>query len=215
MIRLLVLFAMTFANAAAAKEVRWRGDFLHRLEALALVQTLNADLLASRSATATLERWCGAHHLAAQAKVTAQRVPGPEKSASAETRARLAVSAEEPLAFRHVRLMCGDHVLSEADNWYVPARLTAEMNRLLAETDTPFGKAVAPLAPWRRTIAARLLWSPLPEGWEAMEPPPAGADVVLPAGLLEHRALLYDADGHPFSEVDEVYGPELLDFPAP
>ena len=34
------------------------GDFLTRLEGLALVQTLNGELLASRSATLTLEKWC-------------------------------------------------------------------------------------------------------------------------------------------------------------
>ena len=32
--------------------------------------------------------------------------------------------------------MCGDQVFSEADNWYVPARLTAEMNHALDTTDT-------------------------------------------------------------------------------
>ncbi|PPD19151.1 MAG: hypothetical protein CTY30_05310, partial [Methylocystis sp.] len=36
----------------------WRDGFVPRIEALALMQTLNASLLASRSATATLEKWC-------------------------------------------------------------------------------------------------------------------------------------------------------------
>ena len=36
------------------------------------------------------------------------------------------IGPDEPVAYRHVRLRCGDHVLSEADNWYVPSRLTPE-----------------------------------------------------------------------------------------
>jgi hypothetical protein len=29
----------------------------------------------------------------------------------------LGVGTEEPVKYRHVRLRCGTHVLSEADNW--------------------------------------------------------------------------------------------------
>ncbi|HEX8108868.1 MAG TPA: hypothetical protein VF516_14150, partial [Kofleriaceae bacterium] len=47
----------------------WANDFTARLEALALLQTLNAELLSHDSATLTLDRWCDAHHLAAPAKV--------------------------------------------------------------------------------------------------------------------------------------------------
>ena len=49
----------------------WPDNFVARLEALAMMQTLNAALLASRSATQTLEQWCGDHRLAAEPKVTA------------------------------------------------------------------------------------------------------------------------------------------------
>jgi hypothetical protein len=71
-----------------------------------------------------------------------------------------------------VRLTCGDRVLSEADNWYVPARLTPEMNRVLDTTDTAFGRAVQPLNFRRRTLSAKLLWSLLPPGWEMGAPLP-------------------------------------------
>ena len=110
--------------------------------------------------------------------------------------------------------MCGEHVLSEADNWYVPARLTPEMNRLLETTDTPFGRAVQPLQPYRQTFGAELLWQPLPEGWErrsgaalcgtAREP------LAPPPFLFEHRAVLYDSARRPFSEVSERYTQEIL-----
>ena len=81
-------------------------------------------------------------------------------------REALDVKPDEPLGYRRVRLKCGDHVLSEADNWYVPARLAPEMNHVLETTDTPFGKAVAALHFRRHTLSANLLWRPLPKGWE-------------------------------------------------
>ena len=35
----------------------------------------------------------------------------------------------EEIKFRHVQLLCGDRVFSEADNWYVPGRLTPDRER--------------------------------------------------------------------------------------
>jgi hypothetical protein len=179
-----------------------------------LIQTLNAEILASRSATLTLEHWCAAHELSDDPKVVARLDRGVDKPASAEQRRRLQVGDAEPVRYRHVRLTCGDHALSEAENWYVPGRLRPEMNRLLETTDTPFGKAVAGLKPYRQTFAVETLWSPLPEGWE-LRPAPASSPGALdiPDRLFEHRALLYTEDHLPFSEVDEVYQSERLAFP--
>lgn len=207
--------ALAAAPACGEPHVHWPNAFLSRVEMLAFMQTLNAKLLASRSATLVLEKWCGDHHMAAEAKVTARRVAGVEKPASAETRQRLQLAPDEPVKYRRVQLVCGGHVLSEADNWYAPRRLTGDMNRLLETTDTPFGKAVLPLAPFRRTIEANVLWSPLPEGWESKG---AGAaqskanEIDIPPAILEHRALVFGADQKPFSEVDETYTSEVLDF---
>jgi hypothetical protein len=125
------------------------------------------------------------------------------------------VTPTEPVRYRRVRLECGSLVLSEADNWYVPSRLTAEMNKLLDSTDTPFGRAVQPLHFQRRTLSSKLLWRPLPDGWEMN---PAGAEpavVPMPANLLEHRAVLALPDGTPFSEVVESYTANVLAFPLP
>src|SRR3979490_2278285 len=92
------------------------------------------------------------------------------------------------LNYSPVQLLCGDRVLSEADNWYVPSRLTPEMNRLLETTDTPFGKAVQALEPFRQTFDVRLLWSPLPDGWErqANTRPPCATTgpLTIPAALF-------------------------------
>lgn len=213
---------LTFGAAPAAAEElshrRWPNSFVARIEILALMQTLNADLLASRSATQTLEAWCADHKMADEPKIFVRRVGGVEKVAGAETRLRLRVEPGEPLRYRRVQLVCGRHVLSEADNWYVPSRLPEETNRLLETTQTPFGKAVQGLQPFRRTIDARILWSPLPQGWESKSADPNAATaapdgtVVIPHDIFMHRAIVYGADQKPLSEVAETYTSETLDF---
>jgi hypothetical protein len=212
-----LILQLTTAIASAAGPPPWPDSFVGRLEALALIESLNADLLAHDSATLTLERWCADHLLADPPRLVAERVSGADKPPSAEVRAALDVKPDEPLGYRRVRLRCGDHVLSEADNWYVPARLTPEMNHVLETTDTPFGKAVAALHFRRHTLSADLLWRPLPKGWEmgdASAPKESGA-LMIPDHVLEHRAVLSTPDGEPFSEVVETYAAEVLAFPPP
>src|SRR5262249_52372326 len=131
----------------------WSNDFTARLEALALLQTLNAELLSHDSATLTLDRWCDAHHLASPAKVVAVRDKDSDKPPTAEQRRTRGVSDTEPIRYRRVKLQCGTHVLSEADNWYVPSRLTADMNHQLDTSDIPFGRAAQPLHFQRRTLS--------------------------------------------------------------
>ena len=152
-----------------------------------------------------------------RARIVAERVTDVVKPATADVRAALDVKPDEPLGYRRVKLKCGDHVLSEADNWYVPARLSPEMNHMLETTDTPFGKAVAALHFRRHTLSAELLWSPLPKGWEmGATAPGAGAGALaVPEHVLEHRAVLSLPDGEPFSEVVETYTGEVLAFPPP
>jgi len=209
-----MLMAGIPATGDAAEMAAWPDTFVARLQALALVQSLNAEILGSRSATFTLEKWCGDHGLADPARIVARLDNSLAKPPTDEQRRRLRVSDSETVKFRHVRLFCGDRVLSEADNWYVPGRLTAAMNRQLETTDTPFGKVVQALQPHRQTFAAITLWSPLPEGWERgpASPDDAKRALVIPDSLFEHRALLYTGDNLPFSEVDEVYKRPLLDF---
>ena len=196
----------------------WPDTFLARLEAFALIQTLNADILASRSATVSLENWCRDHQLAAEPKIVARVVKGADKPPTSEQRQRLEVSGEDEVRYRRVELRCGARVLSEADNWYVPGRLTPEMNRLLETTDAPFGRVVESLVPYRRTFAAKLLWTPLPEGWERAAVPlssSGGGTLAIPSAVLEHRAVLYTREHRPFSEVDEVYQRAILAFRPP
>lgn len=215
-------FALVVAAAFAApvplhaQAPPWPDTFTARLEALAMIQTLNAEILGSRSATITLENWCRSHRLAQEPRILARPVTGVGKVATAEQRQRLEVTEHDEVKYRRVELRCGTQVLSEADNWYVPSRLTPEMNRLLETTDTPFGRAVESLEPYRRTFEVKLLWAPLPDGWgRESATPPGGVDrtLAIPAALFEHRAVLYTRDHKPFSEVSEVYQRQVLAFP--
>lgn len=186
-----------------------------RIEILALMQSLNAELLASRSATAVLETWCTDHKLAAVPKIIARPIGGAFRQPSAETRARLKIGDAVRVEYRNVALMCGDIVLSVAQNWYVPERLTPEMNTVLTSSETPFGKVIAPLNPTRQTVSSSLLWSPLPKGWEMSAPPRpavAGEAVTVPTNLFEHRAILSTGQGVPIAEVVETYQRGVLAF---
>jgi chorismate-pyruvate lyase len=215
---LLILSTAALANIAEAQPLpAWPDTFLGRVEAAALMETLNATLLGARSATFTLDRWCADHKLAGETKIRARLVREIDKPVSAEQRHRLQVDHNEQVKFRHVELTCGDRVLSEADNWYVPSRLTAEMNRLLETTDIPFGRAIADLKPFRQTFSVEIHWKPLDDGWE-LRPPTSDhprQELAIPAKLFEHRALLFTPDLKPISEVDETYTRENLAFPPP
>jgi hypothetical protein len=195
----------------------WQGSYLARVQALALLQSLNADLLSHDSATLTLDHWCDVHHLASPPRIVAERMTGMDKPPTPEQRRELGVTPTDAVRYRKVRLMCGSVVLSEADNWYVPGRLTAEMNTQLDNTELPFGKVVQALHFRRHTLSSKLLWAPLPEGWETQA---TGAietteELTVPSQVLEHRALLSLPDGTPFSEVVETYSGNILAFPQP
>jgi hypothetical protein len=109
-----------------------------------------------------------------------------------------------------VELTCGPLILSRADNWYLPDRLSPQMNETLETTDTPFGVVARPLKFQRRTLSARLLFEPLPSGWEAQSPARFDAATSPPAEVLQHRAMLQTPDGRPFSLLIETYSDKVL-----
>src|SRR5208337_1930037 len=117
---LLWSLAVCADDSSQLRTSAWPDTFIARVEALALLQTLNADLLSHDSATVTLERWCGIHRLASRPRIVAERVRGVDKLISPEQRRELGVALTEPVRYRRVRLLCGGVALSEADNWYVP-----------------------------------------------------------------------------------------------
>lgn len=207
----LAIFAVFTASVARCEPPRAN---MTRLELQALIETLNADLLASRSATQTLQDWCAEHHMAAEPKIHVRRILDAVKEISPESRRRLAIADDTPVKYRRVELRCGDHVLSQADNWYVPERLPPQMNDILDTTDRPFGAVIKELSPHRQTIAMRRLWQPLPTHWELEAAPAdlANAELAIPELLLEHRALVEKPDGEPIAEVVETYRRDLFDF---
>lgn len=212
----LMLPASPLRALEPSQPTAWPATFTARLGALALLQTLNSELLSNPSATLTLDRWRAAHRLAPDgSKIVAERVTGEDKPAGHEVRAALGVSPEEPIRYRRVKLRCGETVLSEADNWYLPRLLTPEMNEKLDTTDTSFGRVVQSLGFRRQTLSARLLWHPLPEGWEMDAAPPESDKVSLamPPFVLEHRAVLVLPDGRAFSTLVETYTRNVLAFP--
>ncbi|MCI9881076.1 hypothetical protein MTL_13580 [Methylobacterium goesingense] len=160
---------------------------------------LRDRLLAGPSATAVLEQWCLERGLAQDPGLVAHAVPAPERPASPAQRERLAVPPEALVRYRRVRLTCGPLVLSEAENWYVPSRLTPAMNWLLETSEVPFGRVVQALSPSRRTLSLRLLSA-------AAIPDKAG----LAEPLFAIEALLLRKDGLPLCEVGEVYTGAVL-----
>jgi len=205
-----------FAASLAMAQTVWPSSFTARLEALALLQSLNADLLSHDSATETLRRWCTDHRLSAAQSIVAERVHGQDKPADAAILATLNAAPGEAVRYRRVRLACGERVLSEADNWYLPAKLTPEMNQALDASDTPFGLVVKPLGFHRRTLSAKLLFNPLPGGWDlAGAHNDAGGDLTIPHQVIQHRAVLTNAAGEPFSVVVETYTDKVLSDRAP
>jgi hypothetical protein len=207
------LAALALATGMATAAVAAPDFYAARLEALALLQTLNADLLSHDSATAVLQGWCDAHGPGGF-KIIAQRVRGAGKPLPDEARAALGDGAAAGARYRRVLLACGAQVLSEADNWYLPARLTADMNRQLEDSETPFGVVVRPLDFRRRNLSARLLYTPLAPGWEEA-PAPRGAPPAIPSQVLQHTAVLSTPDGAPFSYVVETYTAQTLTMALP
>lgn len=153
------------------------------------IEKLRATLLASTSATQVLTQYCTDLKLAAPPVIRALR-DGTAIPAPPEVRAALKADGGEPIRHRRVRLACGAHVLSNADNWYLPSRLTPEMNRQLDQTETPFGTVVRPLDFHRETLEASAL-----DG---------------PDAILRIRAVLLTRDNTPFSLVIENYSPALV-----
>jgi hypothetical protein len=212
-----VSVAICFQVGFAQSVQSWPDTFIGRLEALALVEKLDSALLASRSATLTLESWCAEHRMATPARIAAIPDRRADRTATEADRGLLAVGPGEAIRYRQVRLACGVHILSEADNWYVPSRLTPEMNHSLETSDEPFGRVVQPLHPVRQTLSVERLWSPLAEGWE-MQPKPQAlpstklGSLAIPYYLFRDRAVLLDSHNRPIALVSESYTGEVLNF---
>nr|WP_227672756.1 hypothetical protein [Komagataeibacter sp. FXV3] len=201
------------ASSARADGLSWPDTPSGRAHLLTVVQALEKTLRTHASATVALEGWCASHHMADRPVVVAQKAALPQPDpVPAQVRADLGINATQTVRHRRVRLTCGTHVLSVADNWYVPDLLTSEMNATLEHTDTAFGHVVAPLHFTRERLQLAPLWTP----WPGPLSGTASGRVVAPSSIMQQRAVLRDGQGRPFSEVMETYTDQTLDFtPSP
>ena len=144
----------------------------------AALDAFEDELRAGGIATRVLEARAGG-------RVRAEAVGRSSVALPPELRTALDCAANEGVAHRRTRLMHGEATLSEAELWYLPARLSAAMNHALAVTDTPFGVVIADLMPTRRTLAIERLG----EG----------------DGVLRVRAVVIGEDGRPLALAEESY----------
>jgi hypothetical protein len=157
------------------------------------LEQVEAVLRRHDSATLALEEWCALRGLADPARVTARTITQTLKiesdAAAIAIRARLGVAPDATVAMRHVQLSCGATVLSVAWNWFVPDRLTPDMQDALRLSDAPFGKVVAPLHFRRRPLSTV-----------------AGPADDCPADTIStHRAMLVLPDERPLAYLVECY----------
>lgn len=154
-----------------------------------LQKQFEQGLAAQTSATEALRSWCDLRGLAKPAQMTARLVRGADMLPPTNIQQLLGVSAGDSLAYRHVQLMCGDRLLSQAHNWYVPSRLSAQMNQQLAQTDIPFGKVISSIGFSRHPVTST-----------------RARDPACPAGtILANRAVLKNPDGRGLAMVVECY----------
>ena len=168
---------------------------LHDATQASALDRLGEELRGSRSATEVLTTRCAALGFASPALIRAVRVSSAQHTVNTSVRALLRVRAGEAVHFRRVRLMCGSHVLLQADNWYVPDRLTAAMNHTLETTETSFGTVVKPLGFHREILK-------IGSSGEADYP-------------LVVKAILLSGKGERFSLVIEHYARVLLKDSSP
>jgi hypothetical protein len=159
--------------------------------------SFEAMLGAQDSATVGLSRWCAHKQFSTRPAIRAERIIGDAAPPPRDLARLLALSDGSRPGYRHVRLSCGGITMSEAHNWYVPARLTERMNDLLDHSDTPFGTVAAPTGFVRQRLDSA-----------------KGAMPSCPRGtILSHRALLRLPDGSPLALVIECYAAANLASP--
>lgn len=141
------------------------------------------------SATGLLQTWCEARGIG-EGSVRALRHPGPAEPLPAEaTHMLLPPGAPHHVRHRRVTLLRGAAGLSDCDIWWLPSRLTPEMQAALDSTDRPFGTVVEALRPTRRVLAETVLPPGGPHGLEVTALLMAGAGPIALARESYRRIL--------------------------
>lgn len=164
---------------------------------------LKRRIISADSMTSSLREWCeefgiGEGSLRSDHSADSGNVPPNRAALDA-----LQLVAGETVRHRGITLMRGNAGLLDADNWYVPERLPAETNRLLEETDTPFGAAVPHEGQARETLFIDIM-----PGLRAyLDEASRRGDVDKPVIVV--RAIV-TLSGVPASFVEERLRPELF-----
>jgi len=165
--------------------------------ALSAARQLSDFIRAAPSATAALQAWCTERTLGTD-RISARLLDGTllEAPPPALLGALDGTQGERVLA-RKVALCCGELMLSIARIWYLADRLPAPIADQLVQSTVPFGYAVAPLCPQRRTISTKI--------YASIDAPDIEPDTV-----VEHQAVVAAGSGTILAVVQERYQRALL-----
>ncbi|MFC3443923.1 hypothetical protein ACFOKF_22500 [Sphingobium rhizovicinum] len=200
---ILILFAAGLAAPSIAGPGIAAARAVTTSKSVTEIRALRDEISEAASATQVLDRWCVSKHMAPEGTVIAEKIANKPVAATAPLRRILQIRSSDRVQLRHVRLRCNGHVLSVARLWYVPSRLPASMEASLQQTDTPFGRVVAPMHLDRKSAGSSSAWPPKEGGAAATKPPQV---------LFSQRAVMSRADGLPIAYVVEDYQRGLLGF---
>lgn len=97
------------------------------------------------SATATLQEFC-------KTPIVAYSLPTEKNIIPPYILQALKILNPLDVQIRHVQLLCGEDVFSEAWNYYIPARLPLKTQEILSKTHIPFGRAVGEAHFYRQSL---------------------------------------------------------------
>ena len=163
---------------------------------LSSIHSFSERILRSNSVTDQLERWCSENKIGNGRIVALCARHAPQEAIDHDSLDALSEhKSPGKTRFRRVRLATAGLTLVDALNWYFPDNLTSDICHELETTDIPFGRAIKPLKPRRRTFA---VWRAAPEQLVN------GQGMIDPATTaFEHRAVVYREGNVPLAIVHE------------
>lgn len=175
----------------------------------ALIQELSRRLCKTPTATAALVAWCEEHRISSAPVTVICRHRCHPTATARDVIAELNPLPRESIAYRSVQLVRGGLPLVDAENWFIPHRLTPGMREALEATDVPFGELIAPLRPMRRTLAMQTrdfsAGIPLDHLLERQR-----AERQYPGAIIRIDAVVISGSGLPLAYVRENFRPELI-----
>jgi hypothetical protein len=112
------------------------------------IRELSSALNSEPSATKVLNRWCFKHGFSDREKsIVAIVKKEPQINPSSELVRDLGVDIGAEVSFRSGHLVCRgpELILSDVNLWWVRERIPEDMQRVLDDTDRPFGEVISAL----------------------------------------------------------------------